>query len=187
MRKLFYTATNYSLLILLLISTSCSKLVDENNIQTQNQSQDFQEFYDSELFEEVQLAGIFDDSKTFVDCQPKTSLTKIQISYLAERNKKDFDLKTFVLNHFELPENPKTDFESDEKKDMYEHIESLWPILTRPEDSVNNSSLIPLPNPYVVPGVVSEIYYWDSYFTILGLKASGKEELAINMLDNFAF
>ena len=31
-------------------------------------------------------------------------------------------------------------------------------------------SLLPLPKPYVVPGGrFREVYYWDSYFTMLGL------------------
>ena len=34
------------------------------------------------------------------------------------------------------------------------------------------SSLLPLPRPYVVPGGrFRELYYWDSYFTMLGLAA----------------
>ena len=36
-------------------------------------------------------------------------------------------------------------------------------------------SLLPLPKPYVVPGGrFREIYYWDSYFTMLGLIESGR-------------
>ena len=38
-------------------------------------------------------------------------------------------------------------------------------------------SLLPLPEPYVVPGGrFREIYYWDSYFTLLGLMQSGRHE-----------
>jgi alpha,alpha-trehalase len=39
---------------------------------------------------------------------------------------------------------------------------------------MEGSSLLALPNPYMVPGGrFREIYYWDSYFTMLGLKESG--------------
>jgi alpha,alpha-trehalase len=173
--------------IFLWVFASCTQQNEQINAKT-NQLDDYLQFYDSELFKAVQLGGIFEDSKTFVDCTPKISLKEIETSYLAQRDKANFDLEAFVLSHFELAENPKTDFESDEKKDMYEHIESLWPVLTRSKDTIQNSSLIPLPYPYVVPGGrFREIYYWDSYFTILGLKASGREDLAMNMLDNFAF
>jgi alpha,alpha-trehalase len=176
----------------ILVLSSCSKILEKENTKKasyeENDLQEFHEFYDSELFKVVQLAGIFEDSKTFADSKPQMGLKKIKISYLAEKNKKDFDLEEFVYRHFEMPVNPKTDFESDQKKDMYEHIESLWPVLTRSKDTIKNSSLIPLPNPYIVPGGrFREIYYWDSYFTMLGLKAAGKQDLAINMLDNFAF
>ena len=65
---------------------------------------------------------------------------------------------------------------------------SLWPVLTRSADSTDpRSSLIPLPNSYIVPGGrFREVYYWDSYFTMLGLVQSGRTDLVKNMLDNFA-
>src|SRR5205823_12741600 len=67
-------------------------------------------------------------------------------------------------------------------------IRALSPILPRRPDTVDaRPSLIPLPNPYVVPGGrFREVYYWDSYFTMLGLIASGRTDLMKSMLDNFA-
>ena len=74
---------------------------------------------------------------------------------------------------------------------MEEHIRALWPVLTRgppPDTAAVRSSLIPLPHPYVVPGGrFREVYYWDSYFTMLGLVASGRPDLVKDMLDNFAY
>jgi len=72
---------------------------------------------------------------------------------------------------------------------MVAHVNALWPVLTRPRDTADTrSSLIPLPNPYVVPGGrFREVYYWDSYFTMLGLVASGRTDLVRSMLDNFAY
>jgi neutral trehalase len=50
------------------------------------------------------------------------------------------------------------------------------------------SSLLPLPYPYIVPGGrFREIYYWDSYFTMLGLKESGEVGMIENMVKNFAY
>jgi alpha,alpha-trehalase len=47
--------------------------------------------------------------------------------------------------------------------------------------------LLPLPQPYIVPGGrFREIYYWDSYFTMLGLRESGHEDLIESMVANFA-
>ncbi len=36
-------------------------------------------------------------------------------------------------------------------------------------------------------GRFSETYYWDSYFTMLGLAESGREDLLKCMADNFAW
>ena len=72
---------------------------------------------------------------------------------------------------------------------MKKHIESLWQILRRdPDKQIEGSSLLPLPYPYIVPGGrFREIYYWDSYFTMLGLRESGQEEMIENMINNFAY
>jgi alpha,alpha-trehalase len=36
-------------------------------------------------------------------------------------------------------------------------------------------------------GRFREVYYWDSYFTMLGILASGRNDLVKSMLDNFAY
>ncbi len=64
------------------------------------------------------------------------------------------------------------------------HIDKLWPVLERRPDGttlrIAHSSLLPLPRPYVVPGGrFGEVYYWDSYFTMLGLEESGRHDLAL--------
>src|SRR5687767_7298988 len=55
------------------------------------------------LFKEVQLKRIFADNKTFVDCTPKYAPSVILKKYNQEKNRKDFDLKTFVLQNFNVP------------------------------------------------------------------------------------
>ncbi|MGB0525916.1 MAG: trehalase family glycosidase, partial [Flammeovirgaceae bacterium] len=76
---------------------------------------------------------------------------------------------------------PKLDdsgFKSDRSVPIEEHIEKLWPILTK-ENKLNKGTFIGLPHPYVVPGGrFQEMYYWDSYFTMLGLVEAGKIEQA---------
>jgi alpha,alpha-trehalase len=58
----------------------------------------------------------------------------------------------------------------------------------RNPDQETKGTLIPLPNSYIVPGGrFGEIYYWDSYFTMLGLQAAGRTETIENMVDNFAY
>jgi alpha,alpha-trehalase len=69
------------------------------------------------------------------------------------------------------------------------HIKNLWGALRHePDKKIEGSSLLPLPYPYIVPGGrFREIYYWDSYFTMLGLKESGETEMIENMIKNFAY
>ena len=55
---------------------------------------------EGELFEAVQLSNIFADSKTFVDAIPNTSPKEILDKYYKLRHTSDFDLKQFVLDHF---------------------------------------------------------------------------------------
>ena len=140
------------------------------------------------FFHDVQLSGIFSDSKTFVDARPLLAPTEIVSRYVTARNAVGFNLRTFVEQHFELPRPAGEGFHSDTARSMEDHIRALWPLLTRTADRADpRSSLIPLPTSYVVPGGrFREVYYWDSYFTMLGLVESGRVDLVKNMLDNFA-
>jgi alpha,alpha-trehalase len=100
-----------------------------------------------------------------------------------------FDLQTFVRQEFVLPHTREMPYQSAATDNIQEHIDRLWPALTRsPEAVPQYSSLLPLPHRYVVPGGrFTEIYYWDSYFTMLGLRASGDGQLVREMCDNFAY
>ena len=140
------------------------------------------------LFHAVQLAALFPDSKTFADARPLSTPAEIGARYTSERSTADFDLQGFVEQHFEEPRPVGEGFRTDPSQSMEEHIRALWPVLTRSADAPNvQSSLIPLPNAYVVPGGrFREVYYWDSYFTMLGLIESGRIDLVRGMLDNFA-
>jgi alpha,alpha-trehalase len=143
-----------------------------------------------ELFKEVQLKHVFPDTKTFVDCVPKIPPEEIVKLYQEKKNSSDFDLSKFVNEHFNLPNSPAENFSSDVKVSTVDHINRLWDILSRPADQpAAGSSRIALPFPYVVPGGrFREIFYWDSYFTILGLSVSpGRLSLVQNMVDNFAY
>ena len=141
------------------------------------------------LFHDIQIARIFPDSKTLVDARPRSAPADLAVRYLAARAVSGFDLGSFVKDNFDVPRAAIEGTRSDTAQTMEAHIQSLWPLLTRPADMVDpRSSLIPLPGPYVVPGGrFREVYYWDSYFTMLGLIQDGRTDLVKNMLDNFAF
>ncbi|MEO7394121.1 MAG: alpha,alpha-trehalase TreF [Chitinophagaceae bacterium] len=139
------------------------------------------------LFEDVQMNRILPDGKTFVDCLPKYSLEEININYLRQKNIDGFNLKKFIADNFDLPIANTIAYNSDTSKPVAYNIESLWSILTR-QPVETSGSLIPLPHPYIIPGGrFGEVYYWDSYFTMLGLKASGKYDMLENMVNNFSY
>ena len=140
------------------------------------------------LFSDVQLAGIFPDSKEFVDARPRAAPAAIEARYDSARRTTGFVLHAFVEQNFVLPQAAGDGYHTVTTQTMSEHVQALWPVLTREHDSADaRSSLIPLPNSYVVPGGrFREVYYWDSYFTMLGLVQNGRTDLVKNMLDNFA-
>ena len=140
------------------------------------------------LFADVQLSGIFPDSKEFVDARPKAAPAAIAARYDSARRANGFVLRAFVDQNFVLPAPAGDGYHSVAAQGMVAHVKALWPVLTRSPDSTDpRSSLIPLSQPYVVPGGrFREVYYWDSYFTMLGLVRSDRTDLVKNMLDNFA-
>lgn len=140
-----------------------------------------------ELFERVQLESIFPDGKTFPDCIPKRKLEHIKSDYQQQKNSSQFNLKDFVFLNFDLPQTVGLNYHTHASHDPSQHIKKLWDYLTR-QPSEETSSIIALPNSYIVPGGrFREIYYWDSYFTMLGLVESGRWKIVLNMIENFAF
>ncbi len=141
------------------------------------------------LFADVQRSRCFPDQKTFADAVPRTSIPSILEEYeRAQRAGDDsFNVCDFVQTHFLLPEVQ--DLAVEPNASLIEHLHNLWPRLRRaPDQAVAGSSLLPLPHPYVVPGGrFREVYYWDTYFTMLGLRESGETELIESMVANFAY
>ncbi len=133
------------------------------------------------LFQEIQRNHIFNDQKRFLDCEPKNNPDSIIHAYNSQKTVANFKLKDFIAQHFDTLQN--------DTLSMLKHVDYLWLDLTREKNKQNrNSSLIALPNSYIVPGGrFKEIYYWDSYFTMLGLCESAKVAMIENMVDNFAF
>lgn len=170
---------NISLCFLFILLISCGESVKKKEYKSPD------EIY-GKLFEDVQLNSVFPDSKTFADAIPLYKTEEILKAYENERKQSKFDLKAFVLKNFRFPQPDTSRHLSTIDSSVTNHINSLWPALTRkPKD--DGGSLIPLRKDYIVPGGrFSEIYYWDSYFTMLGLRAAGKDTLVENMVLNFA-
>lgn len=149
-----------------------------------NQVVNSQIFFASELFHRVQMAAIFADSKTFADAKPNQSIEDVLAIY-AQRKPSDDELAQFVAQHFSLPSAAQ---EPDVPAGLSvpDYLAALWPLLIRRDPPSSTDSLLPLPKSYVVPGGrFREIYYWDSYFTAVGLMHDGHESLVQDMLDNF--
>ena len=142
------------------------------------------------LFPDVQLGAIFPDGKTFPDFIPHGTPQSLVRNYVVARQAPDFDLARFVNTHFSgpAPTGPAVN-PAGEGETLATYVVSLWPVLTKSFSSVPPyATLLPLPYPYVVPGGrFREVYYWDSYFTMLGLEQSGQHRLAVDMLKDFAF
>ncbi len=172
---------------LVLLCVACSPKEQKQTSAALPQSPD--ELY-GELFHDVQMARVFPDSKTFADCTPKIAPSEIVANYaeFKHTNEKP-DLKAFVNQYFDAPKPYMGAYKTDTTQTVVEHINALWDVLKRDADTpVNGSSLLPLPSPYIVPGGrFREIYYWDSYFTMLGLQVSGRTETIEHMVDNFSY
>ncbi|CAM7008087.1 MULTISPECIES: alpha,alpha-trehalase [Enterobacter] len=141
------------------------------------------------LFSDVQTAKLFPDQKTFADAVPKSDPLMILADYRMQRTQSSFDLRHFVEMNFTLPSEGEK-YVPPAGQSLRQHIDDLWPVLTRTTDKASNKwdSLLPLPKPYVVPGGrFREVYYWDSYFTMLGLAESGHWDKISDMVDNFAY
>lgn len=140
-----------------------------------------------ELFHQVQTRRLFPDGKTFVDAVPRRSPARIMADYRAHARFSDAELKRFVRANFIVPEPGAAPRPSAERRPIKAHIAALWPHLTRPPvKPVAGGSALAMAKPFVVPGGrFREIYYWDSYFTMLGLKADGRDDLVDNMIDDF--
>jgi len=134
-----------------------------------------------DLFQQVQMRQVFPDGKDFVDCTPRRSPGEIRKDYEQHKDDRGFDLAAFVKENFILPGGGET-------TPIRAHIDALWTLLERNASHVpEDGSLLPLPRPYVVPGGrFQELYYWDSYFVMLGLAESGRTATLDDMVHDFA-
>jgi alpha,alpha-trehalase len=163
-----------------ILLTGCGTVTNEREIQILPPEQLY-----GQLFYDVQKSEIFSDSKTFVDCTPRYQPADIRNKYAKLKDRSDPSLAAFIKDNFILPQqtgNYITDSAS-----ISEHISALWEVLKRKPDKIQSGTLIPLRQDYLVPGGrFREIYYWDSYFTMLGLKADKQYASMEDMVSNFS-
>ena len=136
------------------------------------------------LLARVQERAILPDGKTFVDAVPKGPVEEIMVEF-ARLPDSDEALRRFVVSRFDLPEpSPPLATESPVRP-LRTHIRATWAALARdPQGSAPNSSALPIRHRHVVPGGrFREMYYWDSFFTMLGLVRDGELALANGIVD----
>jgi alpha,alpha-trehalase len=142
-----------------------------------------------ELFVAVQAAGIFADGKAFADAVPNAPPPRILADYRSQQPTSPQALERFVDANFSLPAEVTAAAAAPDRVPIVTHIDQLWNPLTRTTRTAPaHSSLLALPYPYVVPGGrFREMYYWDSYFTMLGLVESARQDLVTDMVRDFAY
>lgn len=143
-----------------------------------------------ELFAKVALANLFADPKVWADATYKASPETILEAYQRDLPSTKAGLSDFVAKYFSVPTTTGSDQlveAGSAPASMLEHIEHMWGLLSRNADAPDNDlTLLPLERSYVVPGGrFREVYYWDSYFTMLGLGET-YPKLLENMVKNFA-
>lgn len=162
------------------------------------------------LLAAVQSAKLFGDCKHFVDMPLKTNAENTLTAWNlllngVENAQIDLTaLSNFVQDHFEQPggeleDHQPSDFNAEEQfsgivdpnfRSWAQELHRKWPTLCRRVSEKvlsdpNRYSLIALPKPFVVPGGrFREMYYWDSFFTIKGLLASGMFATVRGMIEN---
>ena len=135
-----------------------------------------------DLFQRVQTEKLFADGKTFVDATPRLGPPDIMAAYRQRAPRDKQALRAFILEYFSVP-----GVNDHDAADVRDHVRALWPTLVRPALAPKaGSSALPMPAPFVVPGGrFREMYYWDSYFTMLGLAVDGQQPMIEAMLIDF--
>ncbi|WKY04858.1 hypothetical protein Q1695_005677 [Nippostrongylus brasiliensis] len=165
-------------------------------------------FCEGSLLDAVQRAHLYPDCKHFVDMPLKhdAETTLVQWEALRAAGPVTVDsLREFINDFFDQPEDELVSCEPidwDPTDDAFQFVRDTkyrefalalhrkWPTLYRQiSENVRvkpeRYSIIPVPNPFIVPGGrFREIYYWDSFFIIKGLLASNMYVTVRGMIEN---
>ena len=124
-------------------------------------------------------ARVFPDSKTFVDARPLGRAARHRRRVRGGARGAGVRLRAFVERTSRCRGPPARGRRDSDTRQTWSSTSRALARAHAPADAPDpHSSLIPLPEPYVVPGGrFREVYYWDSYFTMLGLIESGRADL----------
>ncbi|RZC32475.1 trehalase-like [Asbolus verrucosus] len=165
------------------------------------------------LLHTIQMAKIYEDSKTFVDMKMKFSPNETLAlfdEFMAKNNNhpSKYAVRLFVNETFDPAGQ---EFEDWDPADWIKHpkfvdaiqdedfkkwalaLNLVWKDLGRKmkkdvEYNTNQYSIIWVPHPVIVPGGrFREFYYWDSYWIVQGLLLSEMYTTVKGMLENFLY
>uniref|UniRef100_A0A0N5AKP9 Trehalase n=1 Tax=Syphacia muris TaxID=451379 RepID=A0A0N5AKP9_9BILA len=166
------------------------------NVCDETNSKNWFIYCSGRLLEAVNIHKIFNDSKTFVDMpmiyddiKPEELVKFLRKFFLPPGNEliscvpedwttypaKLMKITDPVLRHWALDLN------------------NIWKLLCkkidpRIKDQESRSSLIYVPNEFIMPGGrFREFYYWDTYWIVKGLIASDMLETTRRMIENMAY
>ncbi|XP_066585009.1 trehalase-like [Prorops nasuta] len=163
-----------------------------------------------DLLKTVQLAEIFNDSKTFVDLyqynDPEITLANFQtLMRETNNNPNRTQIAKYVSENFaqqdelisyDLPdwqENPPIlkNIQDVNFRQWAKDLNAIWRTLARKirpsvKENPQRHSIIYVENGFIIPGGrFKEFYYWDSYWVIEGLLLCNMPQTAKGMIDNF--
>ncbi|XP_069362655.1 trehalase-like isoform X1 [Maniola hyperantus] len=163
------------------------------------------------LLHTVQMAGLYNDSKTFVDKKMKSPADIVMENFQRMMNRTDFrptkaEIRRFVDDNFDVEGSEFEDWQPLDWKhnpaflqrikdplllEWAKSLNELWLNLgrkmkTEVKENQDLYSIIYVDNPVIVPGGrFREFYYWDSYWIIKGLLLSEMHATATGMVTNF--
>lgn len=97
------------------------------------------------------------------------------------------DTEGYVSDELDKEDILSKQLQNKELKQMISMLHDRWKMLYKVNvKKGQHSTLIPLSHPFIVPGGrFRELYYWDTWFVLEGLIASGLKETSVNMIKNF--
>lgn len=162
-------------------------------------------YCDGTILRSIQLAQIFNDSKTFVDMPMRYDPIDILRNFSMLQGNDFLSLSSFIDENFlpagsdilpwipeDFQRNPMfLSFIDDPDSKLWAcELNNLWLLLGKivSSDVVVNPqrhSLLPRPFPMIVPGGrFRESYYWDTYWILRGLLVSGMTHTSWGIISN---
>uniref|UniRef100_F1KYV0 Trehalase n=1 Tax=Ascaris suum TaxID=6253 RepID=F1KYV0_ASCSU len=182
----------------------------------ENTSMSYAIYCQGKVLHTVAMLNIFKDSKTFVDKPMKRDPEEINADFKARfshtitTNDREA-VRSFIEENFgtegddlsECANGTMSDWVDDpeylisiddnEMRRFALEIHALWKKLCRTikkevKEYPQRYSLLYVPNEFIIPGGrFRELYYWDSYWVVKGLIASGMHETAKHVIENFRY